>query len=131
MNGISSRALRSQRGQSTVELALCLPILAAVMAAVVEICLLAGDQVRLWHAAREAARVAVVDSGERSVRAAAERSGLQKLELSLAPAAAYRVQGRPLTVSLAYEPQGRVPLIGELVSLLELKARATMRIEEP
>ena len=131
MDRISTGAARSQRGQSTVELALCLPILAAVLAAVVEICLLAGDQVRLWHAAREAARVGVVDSSEGAARAAADRSGLQRLELSLTPAPAFRVQGRPLTVSLAYQPQGRVPLIGELVSLLELHARATMRIEEP
>jgi hypothetical protein len=42
-----------------------------------------------------------------------------------------RRQGDPLTVSLTYRPPGRMPLIGELFAHLDLRARATMRIEQP
>ncbi|MDQ3955650.1 MAG: pilus assembly protein [Actinomycetota bacterium] len=121
----------AEAGQSTVELALCLPVLAIVLGFVVEVALIGGDQVRLWHAAREAARVAVVDSDRRASLDAAERSGLSGLEMSIDPAPAFRVQGRPLTVRIRYSPSGRLPLVGAIAGGLTLEARATMRIEEP
>jgi hypothetical protein len=97
----------------------------------VEIGFLVGDQARLWHAAREAARAAVVDPDPAAARAAAERTGLEPLTVSLDPEPAYRVQGEPLTVSLSYEPRGRIPIVGELVKTVTLEAKATMRIERP
>lgn len=123
--------MQRERGQATVELALSLPALALLLGFVVEVSLISSDQVRLWHAAREAARVAVVDADRNAIVAAAARSGLQGLEVTVSPEPAYRVQGRPISVSLAYRPPGRLPLIGEIFSRLELKARAAMRIEEP
>ena len=118
-------------GQSTVELALGLPALALVLALVVEVGLVAGDQVRLWHAAREAARVAVVDPDLADVEDAAARSGLEDLEVSVSPEPTYRVQGEPLEVEVQYRPGGHVPLVGELFSRLTMRASAAMRIEEP
>ncbi|MDQ5816685.1 MAG: pilus assembly protein [Actinomycetota bacterium] len=120
-----------ERGQSTVEFVLLLPFLAAVFAALVEVALLAGDQVRLWHAAREAARVAVVDSDSIQVAVAAESAGLSPLELSIDPDVAHRIQGRPLTVQIRYEPPGHLPLLGLIVRSVDLNATATMRIEQP
>lgn len=119
------------RGQSTVEMALCLPALALVLGLAVEVGLVAGDQVRLWHAAREAARVAVVDPDASDIEEAAARSGLQGLEVSVSPGPTYRVQGEPLEVSVEYEPGGHIPLIGRLFSSLTMRASAAMRIEEP
>ena len=137
MSRMASRArarrawLDAEGGQSTVELALCLPILAIVLAAVVEVGVVVGDQTRLWHAAREAARVAVVDPDPARALAAAEYGGLRPLDMTIRPEPAYRVQGRPLTVSLAYHPRGGVPLLSPLLSRIELEATATMRIEQP
>ena len=122
---------RDERGQSTVEFVLLLPILAAVFAALVEIALLAGDQVRLWHAAREAARVAVVDPDPTKVAIAAESSGLWPLELDIDPDVAYRVQGSPLTVRVRFDPPGHLPLLGLIARSVDLDAAATMRIEQP
>jgi hypothetical protein len=122
---------RDERGQSTVEFVLLLPILATVFAALVEIALLAGDQVRLWHAAREAARVAVVDPDPTQVAIAAESSGLWPLELDIDPDVAHRVQGSPLTVRVHYDPPGHLPLLGLIVRSVDLDAAATMRIEQP
>ena len=102
-----------------------------VVAAAVEIVLLGVDQNRLWHAAREAARVAVVDDSADEVAAAVRRSGLDGVEISIDPEPAFRVQGRPLRVGLEYHPRGHVPLLGGLVRNFELTADATMRIESP
>lgn len=123
--------LRNARGQSTVELALCLPALAILMGLVVEVALVASDQARLWHAAREGARVAVVDPDESAVRDAVERSGLEGIHLSIDPESGYRVQGHPLEVELTYQTNGHVPIVGELFDDMELHSTATMRIEEP
>jgi len=120
-----------EKGQATLELALCLPFLALLLTALVEIGLVVGDQARLWHAAREAARAAIVDPDPSAARAAAERTGLDGVSVSIDPVPAQRVSGEPLTVSLIYEPDGRIPLIGELVSRVALRAEATMRIERP
>ena len=123
--------MRDQRGQATVELVLCLPFVLAVLAVLVEVGLVAGDYVKLWHAAREAARVAIVDSDLGQAQAAAERAGLDGVRVTVRPAATYRVQGRPLTVSLTYSPSGGVPVLGDLASALEFRAQASMRIEQP
>ena len=125
------RGRRNARGQSTVELALCLPALAIVLGFVVEIAMIASDQARLWHGAREAARVAVVDPDVADVREAAARSGLDDIELSIHPDSAYRVQGEPLEVVLKFRPSGHVPVVGRFFNDVELTASATMRIEEP
>ncbi len=98
---------------------------------VVEVGLVASDQARLWHAAREAARVAIVDPDASSARAAAARSGLDGIEMTIDPPAGTRVRGHPLEVSLSYRPGGHVPLVGIPFSGVELHAAATMRIEEP
>jgi hypothetical protein len=120
-----------QSGQATVELALCLPILVVVLAMLVEAGMVIGDQSRLWLAAREAARAAVVDAQPSAALAAARSTGLADVTMRVRPEPAYRAQGRPLTVSLGYRPSGHVPIVGALFSALELHAQATMRIEQP
>lgn len=127
-----NRARRgAEDGQATVELALALPILALLLAGIVEVGMLVADQGRLWHAAREAVRVAVVDPDLDDVRAAAERPGLAPVEVEISPRAHLRRQGDPLTVSLVYRPRGRVPLFGAFLERLILRSQATMRIEQP
>ncbi len=122
---------RAEGGQATVELALALPILALLLAALVEVGLLVADQARLWHAAREAVRVAVVDPDLSDARAAAESTGLRPVEVSVSPEMHLRRQGDPLTASLRYRPNARVPLFGALLQRVDLAAEATMRIEQP
>jgi len=120
-----------ERGQATVEFALCLPFVAIVLAGLFETGMVVSDQVRLWHAAREAARVAVVEPDPAAARRAAEGVGLDGVGVDVTPGRTGRRQGEPLTVSLTYRPLGRMPLIGELFEHLYLRAQATMRIEQP
>jgi Flp pilus assembly protein TadG len=122
---------RNEHGQATVELALCLPIVAVLLAALVNVGLLVANQARVWHAAREAARAAVVDPDIDVVRAAAARGGLAGLEVDVSPEPAFRVQGRPLTVTVAYAPGSGAPVVGAWLDDVKLTARAVMRIEQP
>lgn len=123
--------MSGQSGQATLELALCLPLVAVVVAGVVATGVIVSDQVRLSHAARDAARMAVVDTDAADVASAAEDAGLRPLELAISPAPALRVAGRPLTVSLTYHPAVNVPLVGGLFDSFTLHASSTMRIEVP
>ena len=122
---------REETGQSTVELALCLPLVAIVLAVVVQVGVVARDHVRVWHAAREAARVAAVDADEASVTEAAESVGLEPITVSIDPARIDRRQGEPVTVRVEYPPSIRVPVVGRLFEDLTLDAEASMRIEQP
>ena len=122
---------RRQDGQATLELALMLPVLALLLAALVEVGLVVADQARLWHAAREAARVAAVDADHEDVATAAERPGLRPLDVDISPDSRYRRQGDPVTVEVTYSPESRVALFGSLLERVELKAAAVMRIEQP
>lgn len=116
-------------GQTTVELALCLPVLALVFAGLVETSLLAVDQVRVWHAAREAARASAVEPDPGAAREAAGASGLRGLEVAIEPGAESRSPGRPTTVHVSYPYDSKVPLVGAVFERVVLEAGATMRIE--
>lgn len=123
--------VRGEAGQATAELALCLPILALVFAGLVEASLVAVDQVRVWHSAREGARASAVEPDPAAARDAAAGSGLRGLDVSVEPAAGSRTRGRPTTVSVSYAYDGRVPLVGAVFERVVLRAEATMRIERP
>jgi Flp pilus assembly protein TadG len=123
--------MRSDAGQTTVELALCLPLVALLVAALLQVGIIVSDQTRLWHGAGEGAREAAVDADPTHITEAAQRAGLVPLSVSVNPQAAYRSQGRPVTVALAYRPRPVVPLLEPIVRTIELHASATMRIEQP
>ena len=127
----SEQTTGAERGQATVELALSLPVVAVLLAALIEVGWLVSDQTRLWHAAREAARVAIVDDDPAAARAAARRGGLEGVEVSLEPEGPDRSMGEPLSVQLVYDPPPHSPLSGYLFGWVRLRADATMRIELP
>ena len=121
--------LGNDRGQTTLELALCLPLLALVFGGLVEASMLGVDQLRLWHSAREAARVSAVDPDPQAAREAAGRSGLTDVQVTVRLDPAERSPGRPLTVELSYDYDSNVPVVGTLFDRVVLGAEATMRIE--
>lgn len=123
--------LRREGGQATVELALTLPVLVLLLAALVEVGLVVGDQARLWHAAREAARMAAVDPDHEDVLVAAERPGLRPLQVEMTPDPQLRRQGDAVTVEVRYFPAARIPLFRSLLDRVELSARGVTRIEQP
>lgn len=122
---------RGERGQATLELALGLPLVSVLIAIVVAAGLVTAHHARVWHAAREAARVAAVDNDPEAARNAVRRTGLVDYSLTLAPPPQARVAGEPVTAVITARPTLRVPLIGPLFNRIVLRARAVMSIEVP
>jgi hypothetical protein len=114
-----------ERGQSTVELALVLPMLVLFLFALVQVALVARDKVLVVHAARVAAREASVDAGADRVRAAATHT-LAGARVDV------RRQGKvgdPVEVEVTYVSKTRLPLVGPLVPDVTLHSTVVMRIE--
>ena len=122
----SRRALRSARGQATVELALVLPLVLTLALVVVQVGLVARDAVRVTHAARSATRAASVGLDDDSVRrAASEGSGLAPSRLSVFIVRA----GDWVTVRVTYRCPTDVPLVGTIAPAVVLRDQLTMRVE--
>lgn len=120
---------RGAQGQATVELALALPVLALALLLVVQVALVARDQLLTVHAAREAARVAAVDPRPTAAPEAAGRTpGLVpgRLRVSVGPRGA---PGEAVRVEVRYRARTDVPLVGALLGDPELRATVIMRIE--
>jgi hypothetical protein len=102
-----------------------------LVGSLVQVGIIVSDQARLWHAAREVVRVAVVDPDPVHAEEVARSFGLSSVDVDIDPPAVYRRMGEPLTVSLSLSPNGGVPFVSALFQGIDLKARATMRIEQP
>jgi Flp pilus assembly protein TadG len=117
---------RRERGQVTVEFALLLPVVVLVALAIIQIALVARDQLALTHAAREAARAASVNPDPGAAEAAAHRT---------VPDAHVRVTDRPevgeeIGVVVVHVSKTDLPLIGPLIPDVTQVAGATMRVEK-
>ncbi len=120
---------RSQRGQSTVELALVLPVIALLLLAGIQVGVVARDRLLLAHAAREAARAAAVEPDPSAATAAARAAtGLDRgrLSVSLGP---QRSPGDRLVVSVRYRAPTSVPVVGRLIGDIALASDVTVRVE--
>lgn len=116
-------------GQSTVELALVLPVLLVLVLGIVQVGLVVRDHVRVVHAAREGARAAAVSSDPAAAeQAVAANAGLAPDRLRVVTSGR-GARGSAVTVSVTYRASTDLPLVGPLLPDLELDAAATMRVE--
>jgi Flp pilus assembly protein TadG len=118
-------ALR-ERGQSSVELALVMPLVALLLLALLQVGVMVRDQLMVLGAAREGVREAIVNSDPGQIETAA-RAAAPGLDLTL------RIQrgterGDPARVDVSAKPV-QLPLVGSMVSRVTLKGGATMRLE--
>lgn len=132
--GPSSPARRAggggrEHGQAAVELALVVPFLALLGLALLQIALVARDQVLVTHAAREGAREAAVQPEAAAVRdAVLAGSPLTPGRLTVDVGSRSGSGGR-VRVAVRYRSATDVPLIGVLVGDVALSDTAVMRIE--
>jgi Flp pilus assembly protein TadG len=114
-----------------VELALVLPLVVALLLAILQVGLLVRDQVLVVHAAREAARAAAVepDASGAARRAAAGSGGLRSSRLQVA-VAGKGAPGSRVRVEVRYRAPTDVPLVGGALGDVTLVGRATMRVEQ-
>lgn len=123
---------RDEQGQAATELALVLPLLVVLLLTVVQVTLVARDQVLVVHAAREAAREAAVDDRPAQIRLAARRAA-GGLKVDRLGTETRQTGGAPVTVivRVTYRVPTDVPLIGPLLPDVEVRAKAAMRQESP
>lgn len=118
-----------EHAQSTVELALLLPVVVLLLLAVLQVGVLGRDVLLVAHAAREAARAAAVDGDPGAARrAATASSGLHPDRLQVT------VTGRDgpgsrVRVEVAYRAPTSVPIVGRVLGDRTLHAAVTMRVE--
>lgn len=115
------------RGQATVEFALALPLVAILVLGVVQLVVVARDQLAVELAAREAARAAAVAAspGAAATAAAAGAVALDPLDVAV------QTTADRVVVTVRYASPTDVPLIGALVGDVEVGATVTMQREPP
>lgn len=118
--------MRHDRGQATVELALCLPLLCTLLLGVVQVAVITRDRLAVQLAAREGARAAAIGGDERAVRrAVAAAVSLEPLHVRIERRAG---QAR---VTVGYRDPTDVPLLGALLPDVEVRITVTMAAEPP
>ena len=119
-------ARRAERGQAAVELALTLPLVATVLLAIVQIGLIARDDVLVLHAAREGARQAALGAADGEVRRAALAAG--PLDPSRVTVGAERAGGT-VSVTIMYRIVPMIPIMEPFFAKMRLVDHATMAQE--
>lgn len=122
MQQIHRHHKNNEHGQATVELAIVLPFIVLLAAALIQCGLIVTDQLALWNAARSAARAAAISTNP---------------QLSSQQAANHAVTLRPLQVTLTtlddvisarvlYIDRTDLPFIGLLFPDITLEATVVM-----
>lgn len=119
--------MRRDRGQAAVELALALPLVAVLLLGIVQLVVVARDQLAVELAAREGARAAAVAGDPAgAARGAAESAiGLRPLVVET------HQRGDRVVVRVRHRTATTVPLVGAFVGDVEVAAEVSMLREPP
>jgi Flp pilus assembly protein TadG len=118
---------RSDRGQATVELALCLPLLCLFLLGIVQLVVVVRDQLAIQLAAREGARAAVVAASSAAAARVAATHAVTLSPLAVRTASSTAT----VTVTVTHVTHTDVPIIGLLLPDITVTADATMTLEPP
>ncbi|MEZ5217986.1 MAG: TadE family type IV pilus minor pilin [Ilumatobacteraceae bacterium] len=118
-----SETAPSDDGQATVEFALGLPVVLALLLVAAHLVVVARDQLAVIHAAREGARAAAVASSPATGVAAATAAVGFDVEVSVAEA------GDRVRVEVRHRVHNRIPLFGALVPDVTVIGTAVMQVE--
>jgi membrane-bound ClpP family serine protease len=110
-------------------LALLLPLVALLLLALVQVAVLARDQILVAHAAREAVRSVAVDPDVDAARRAAEQAGPLDADRLAVEVSGRGGVGTRAQVVVRYTRPTRLPLVGRVLDDVTLTASATMRVE--
>lgn len=114
------------RGQAAVEFAIALPLVAVLVLGIVQVVIVARDQIVVELAAREGARAAAVAADPAGAATAAAHA-TTSLPIEVATVAS----SSRITVTVRHESVTAVPLIGHVVGDVALSATVTMAREPP
>lgn len=120
-----NRSLRNERGASTVEFALIVPLLIMLIFGVVEFAVAFGDYLAVTHAAREGARLAAVGKfSEQVVRERAYPVNPTSISVLYPNGNSH---GQPVQVRVEYSVHLKIPFFGERA--VPIAGQAQMRLE--
>jgi Flp pilus assembly protein TadG len=122
-----ARSVRDDRGQAAVELAMAMPLVVVFVLGVLQVALVARDQLAVELAAREAARAASVsaDPAGAATAAASRVTELGPLDVSVS------VAGDVVRVRVSYTNPTDVAIVGAAIGDVTLDATATMAFDPP
>ena len=128
--------VKTERGQTLVELALVLPIIILILFGTLEFGRIFHSYIVITNAAREGARLgALGKSDEEIISRIREVSPLYQADtrlriIRLEPNESARNSGVPLTVEVAYDVELVTPIISSILpNPVTLKSTAVMRVE--
>ena len=116
----------SEAGQSTVEFALVLPVVAVLALGLVQVGLSVRNQLAVELAAREGARAASVAA---DTTGAATRAASDTTTLPITVTA--QIDGDTVAVRVEFIDQVQIPLLGRFMGPLTHSATAVMALEPP
>ena len=123
------RSTQDSRGQALVEFALIVPLFILILVGLFDAGRAVFNYSTIANAAREAARVAIVDQDEANIRAAAKAAGsgltLQDSDIALGSCLD---KGCAYSVTVTYDFEPATPLIGQLFNPT-LSSTAVMPVE--
>lgn len=123
-----SRGRSTDSGQSTVELALGIPVLMIVLLGAVQVALVIRGQLLVVHAAREGARAAAVSA---SATAAAQRAAQKAIGAGAVRELHTSVSNTGTSVQVVVDAvvPTELPVIGLLIGDVHVSGAATMSVE--
>lgn len=116
----------AESGQATVELAIILPIIVLLAAAIFQCGLIVVNQLAVWDAARSAARAAAISIDPQAAeRAANDSVGIRPLQVTLT------TFNGVVAAHVVYIEQTNLPFIGLFFPAVTLEATVAMLLENP
>ena len=125
-----TRTGRRDRGQTSVEFAVVLPVVVLLLLVVVQVALVVRDHLLVVHSAREAVRAAAVATSDRQQAAEFGATRAGPLDASM-----LTVQTRisdsdsRVEVEVRYTSRTDLPVVGALLPDVTLTSSAVMRLE--
>jgi Flp pilus assembly pilin Flp len=120
-----TRNIKNEKGASSIEFALVLPVLVMLMIGILQFGSAYGNYLAITHAAREGARLAAVNQfSEAVVREKAYPVNPDSIAISYPNG---NIHGEPVMVTIKYSKRIDIPIWGSTV--IPLQSQASMRIE--
>ncbi|MEW9672598.1 TadE/TadG family type IV pilus assembly protein [Ammoniphilus sp. 3BR4] len=126
--------MRDEKGQATVEMALCVTLLLLLVFGLIDFARIFHAQLTLDHAGREGARAASVGGTDQQIQDVISQAsgslGSTNLTVSITPTKTERRRGTYVTVDLAYSIPLTTPLLTPfLPNPYSFSKKTTMRME--
>ncbi|MEX0768248.1 MAG: TadE/TadG family type IV pilus assembly protein [Microthrixaceae bacterium] len=117
----------SDRGQSTVELALIIPVVVLLILLCVQAALVLRDRLFVVHAARTAARAVIVEPNQNAAESALRSQGPPISLATVTVSGGSR--GGSLATVVVRLPATQVPIVGRVVASTVLEQRLVVMVE--